>query len=187
MMKEEIRILGIDDSPFDKVKKGDNLVIGVLFRGGNFMDGIMTTKIKVDGDDSTDKIIRMVKNSKFKSQIRCIVLNGIAMGGFNVVDIHKLNKKTKIPVIVVIRDYPDFKKIFSALKKIKKESRIKLIKKAGDVIKAGKIYVQLAGLSLEQARQILKISCTHSYIPEPLRVAHLMAAGIAMGESKGRA
>lgn len=187
MMKEEIRILGIDDSPFEKFRKGSNLVIGILFRGGHFMDGVMTAKIKVDGNDSTDKLIKMIKNSKFKQQIRCIALNGIAMAGFNVVDIHKLNKKTRIPVIVVIRDYPDFKKIFDALKKIKKENKIKLIKKAGDVIKAGKIYVQLAGLNSDEARQILKISCTHSYIPEPLRAAHLIAAGIAMGESKGRA
>lgn len=186
-MKEEIRILGIDDSPFEKFKKGNNVVIGVLFRGGHFMDGIMTTKIKVDGDDSTNKLIGMIKKSKFKNQIRCIVLNGIAMAGFNVINIDKLNKKTKIPVIIVIRDYPDFEKIFGALKKIKKENKIKLIKKAGDVIKVGKIYIQLAGLSLDEAKEILKISCTHSHIPEPLRVAHLIAAGIAMGESKGRA
>ncbi|MBI2130078.1 DUF99 family protein [Candidatus Woesearchaeota archaeon] len=186
-MKEEIRILGIDDSPFEKFKKGSNLVIGVLFRGGNFMDGVMSTKIKVDGDDSTGKLIKMIKKSKFKSQIRCIALNGIAMGGFNVVDVNELNKRTKIPVIVIIRDYPDFKKIFAALRKIKRESKVKLIKKAGDVVKIGKIYVQLAGLNLDKARQILKISCTHSFIPEPLRVAHLIAAGIAMGESKGRA
>jgi endonuclease V-like protein UPF0215 family len=187
MYKKEIRVLGIDDAPFDKFKRGTVLVVGTMYRGGQWIDGVLSTKITIDGSNSTSKLIRMVNKSKFKPQLQCIILDGIAFGGFNVVDIQKLNKKTKIPVLVVIRRMPDFKKIKAALKKLKKSSKYKLIVKAGQVHKVGKVYIQIAGLTLEHAKQILKITCTHSLLPEPIRVAHLIAAGITTGESKGNA
>ena len=54
-MKKEIRILGIDDAPFDKFNDKESLIIGTLFRGGSSIDGIMSTKATVDGIDSTGK------------------------------------------------------------------------------------------------------------------------------------
>lgn len=187
MYKKEIRVLGIDDAPFNKFKRGNVLVVGTMFRGGSWIDGILSTKIKADGNNSTSKLINMINKSKFKPQLQCIILDGIALGGFNIVDINELNKKTRIPVLVVIRRMPDFNKIQAALKKLKKASKYKLIEKAGTVHKVGKIYVQIAGLKLEQAKQILRITCTHSLLPEPIRVAHLIAAGVVVGESKGNA
>ena len=186
-MKKEIRIVGIDDASFDKFKDRETLVIGTFFRGGNFLDGILSTKIKVDGSDATAKIAKLINRSKFKPQLQAIFLNGIAVGGFNVIDVKKLSKKTRLPVIVVIRKYPDFKKIFNALKNLKMHSKIRLIEQAGKPIKIGKVYVQLTNITEERARRMLEITCTHSYIPEPIRVAHLIGQGISMGESKGNA
>lgn len=187
MMKKEIRLIGIDDAPFDKFNDNEVLVVGTIFRGGNFMDGVVSTKVDVDGDDSTDKIAEMINKCKFKPQLQAIILDGIAVGGFNVIDIEKLNKKTNLSVIVVMRDYPDLKKIKSVLKKLHKEDKIELLKKAGKVYKAGKIHVQVCGIDLEAAKEILKLSCTHSYLPEPIRIAHLIASGVTEGESRGRA
>jgi endonuclease V-like protein UPF0215 family len=187
MMKKEIRLIGIDDAPFNRFKEKDVLVVGTIFRGGSFLDGVLSTKVKIDGNDSTKKLISMINKCKFKSQLQCIILDGIAFGGFNIIDINELNKKTKIPVIVVIRNYPDFKKIKKALEKIKKKNKYELIEKAGEIGKIGKIYCQLAGISLAKTKEILKISCTRSLLPEPIRAAHLIAAGIIKGESRGDA
>lgn len=187
MPKKEIRILGIDDAPFDKFNDKKTLVIGTFFRGGSFMDGVLSTKVSVDGNDSTKKIIKLVKKSKFKPQLQAIMLDGIALGGFNVVDIVQINKETNIPVIVVMRDYPDFEKIERALIKLNKKEKIKLLKKAGEIHKVGNIYIQTCGIDLEKAKGIIKITCTRSYIPEPIRVAHIIASGIIFGESRGKA
>ena len=86
-MKKQIRILGIDDAAFDKFNDKEVIVIGTVFRGGDFMDGVMTCKVKVDGDDATNKLIEMINKSKFKTQFRAIMLDGIAVAGFNVFDI----------------------------------------------------------------------------------------------------
>ena len=187
MFKKEIRVIGIDDSPFNKFKDKKILVVGVVMRGGSWIDGILSTKVEVDGNDSTKKLAGMINKCKFKPQLQCIFLDGIAVAGFNVIDVQELNKKTKLPVIVVIRRNPDIKKIKDTLIKINKKEKIKLIEKAGKVEKIDNIFVQLTGIDLEQARKILKVVCTRSLIPEPIRLAHLISSGVTVGESKGRA
>src|SRR3989338_11686312 len=187
MFKKEIRVIGIDDAPFRKFSKGKVFVIGTVFRGGTLLDGILSTKVNVDGSNSTKKIIEMVNKSKFKPQLRCIFLDGIAVGGFNIIDIRELKKKTRLPVIVIIRKKPDIVKIKGILTRLNKKSKIKLLEKAGPVIPAGKIYIQIAGLSIGKAKEILEIVCTRSHIPEAIRLAHIIASGIIYGESRGRA
>ena len=187
MLKKEIRVIGIDDAPFNKFKKGNVLIVGTVFRGGLYLDGVLSTKVNVDGNDATKKIIEMINNCKFKPQLQCIFLDGIAVGGFNVIDVKELNNKTKIPVIVIIRRNPNIEKIKKTLIRINKRDKIKLIEKAGSVVPVGEIYVQLTGLSIDKAKEILKIVCTRSLIPEPIRIAHLIASGITFGESRGKA
>jgi uncharacterized protein len=186
-VKREIRVLGIDDASFDKHNDSQVTVIGVLFRGGSFMDGVVTTRVIIDGDDATDAIANMVNKSKFRLQIQYIFMDGIAVAGFNVVDIHKLWKGTGIPVIVVTRHYPDFRKIKSVLRKLGMESKISLIENAGEPIRHGKILFQSAGVDESRAREVLDITSTHSYIPEPIRIAHLIGQGLILGESRGGA
>ena len=187
MVKKEIRVIGIDDSPFNKFKDKKILVIGVVMRGGSWVDGILSTKVTVDGDDSTKKLAEMINKCKFKPQLQCIFLDGIAVGGFNVVDVKELGKKTKLPVIIVIRRKPDIQNIKNTLKKIKKQQKIKLIEKAGEVFRIDNIFIQSAGIEIDDLRKILKVVCTRSLIPEPIRLAHLIAQGVIFGESKGRA
>lgn len=185
--KRQARLIGIDDAPFDKFKSRKTFLVGTIYRGGDFMDGLVSTDVIVDGTDATRKMIAMINHSKFKPQLQCILLKGIAVGGFNVIDVKELSEKTKLSVLIVVRDYPNFNKIFSALRKLGMEEKIRLIQQAGELHKVGKIWVQLTNLSLEKAKKILEIACTHSHIPEPIRIAHIIAAGIAKGESRGKA
>ena len=186
-LKTENRILGIDDGPFNKFKDKDVIVVGVVFRGGHWMDGVLSTRVAVDGTDATTKLIRIINRSKFKSQLRAIMFKGIALGGFNVIDFKRLYKSTKIPIIIVIRKYPRFNDIYRALKKLKKNKEIKIIQGLPKPIKMGKIWVQAIGTRMERAKEMLELTCTRAEIPEPLRAAHLIAAGVVKGESRGRA
>jgi len=71
-------------------------VVGVVFRGGYWLDGVMHTKILVDGFDATEKIGAMVTGSPHFKQLRVIMLNGITFAGFNMVDIQALNALTRL-------------------------------------------------------------------------------------------
>ena len=179
--------MGIDDAPHKFKAKGNVLIVGTIFRGGSFLDGILSTKASIDGNNATKKIIEMINKSKFKPQLRCIFLDGIAVGGFNIIDIRELNKKTKIPVIVIMRKKPDIENIKEILARLNKKNKIKLLEKAGPVIPAGRIYVQISGIGPEKAKEMLKIACTRSTIPEAVRMSHIIASGIVEGQSRGKA
>jgi endonuclease V-like protein UPF0215 family len=187
VIKPEIRVLGVDDGVFIPRTKGLVSVVGVVFRGGYWLDGVMHTRIRVDGFDSTSKIASMIINSPHYKQLRVIMLNGITFAGFNVVDIKKLCSKTKLPVIAVTRGKPDFAEIRKALMHLPKSGeRWKAIMDAGEIFevstrsKGEKIYVHACGIVEEDARKILKLTSTRSNIPEALRVAHLVASGVSL-------
>jgi len=187
VIKPEIRVIGVDDGVFTPRMKGLVPVVGVVFRGGYWLDGVMHTKIKVDGFDATGKIASMILNSPHYKQLRVIMLNGITFAGFNVANIKKLNMKTKLPIITVTREKPNFAEIRKALKNLpKSEERWKAVKSAGAIFEISvrnsseKIYMQISGILEEDAKQILQVTSTRSNIPEALRVAHLIASGISV-------
>jgi endonuclease V-like protein UPF0215 family len=185
VIKPEIRVLGVDDGPFIPHTKGQVPVIGVVFRGGYWLDGVMHTKIAVDGFDATEKIVAMITSSSHYKQLRVIMLNGVTFAGFNIVDVKALNAATKLPVITVTREKPDLAKIRKALKNLSRsQERWNTILNAGEPFEMPtrrgkkKIYMQAAGISRDDAQNILRLTSTRSNIPEALRVAHLIASGI---------
>ncbi|RZN33453.1 MAG: DUF99 family protein [Methanosarcinales archaeon] len=165
-IKPEIRILAIDDSALiaDHI-----MIVGVVFRAGEWLDGVLRSELVRDGLDGTDVIIEMVTGTRHYRQIRVIMLDGVTYGGFNVIDIRELHRRTGLPVIVVMRVAPDMGRIRDALRNLPD------------------FDVRWAGISVDDAAKIVQISTTHSHIPEPLRVAHLIATGIVCGESRGQA
>jgi len=187
VIKPEIRVLGVDDGVFTPHVKGFAPLIGVVFRGGYWLDGVMSTKVEVDGFDSTAKIGAMVVNSPHYKQLRVIMLDGVTFAGFNVVDIKKLNTETGLPVIAVTREKPNFKDIRKALKNLpQNEKRWKAVLNAGKILevstrnKREKVYMEASGILEEDAQKIVKLTSTRSSVPEPLRVAHLIASGISL-------
>ena len=184
-IKPEIRVLGVDDGVFIPHSKGLVDVVGVVFRGGYWLDGVMRTEIEVDGLDATERIASMIIESPHYKQLRIIMLNGITFAGFNVVDIKELYNKTELPVIVITRDMPNMKEIEQAIERLpEREKRWRAIQNAGEMINVRTreeeepIYMQTAGIEREDAEKIVKITSTRSNIPEPLRVAHIIASGL---------
>jgi len=190
-MKKQIRLLGIDDSPFS-FNDSHSIIIGIVMRADGYLEGVLKKQVKIDGNDATQKCIDMIQNTRHKKQLKAMLLDGVALGGFNVVDIQEIFNVTNLPVITVTRDKPDFEKIKKALKQHfgDWEHRYNLITE-GELhevkTKHNPIFVKFVGLSLSEAKEIIKISTIRGVIPEPIRVAHLVASGITRGESYGKA
>jgi len=166
--------------------KGAVPVVGVVFRGGYWLDGVMHTTIAADGFDATEKIASMITESPHYRQLRVVMLNGVTFAGFNIVDVKTLNAATKLPVITVTREKPAFADIRKALQNLPKpEVRWKAILSAGEPVEVltrgeeAKVFMQAVGVSEGDAVKILRLTSTRSNIPEALRVAHLIASGIS--------
>jgi endonuclease V-like protein UPF0215 family len=190
-MKQQIRILGIDDAPFTFDEKYST-VIGVVMRGGEYLECVLRSQVHIDGIEATMICKQMIQNSRHRKQLKVIMLDGACLGGFNVVDINELSESTNLPVITITRDKPDRQKIKHALQKNFKDWKYRW-----SVLQKGKlyrittqhnpIYIKCIGLLLEEAKEIINISTIRGVIPEPIRVAHLIASGITRGESYGKA
>ena len=89
MVKPEIRIIAWDDCAFRFSQKRVRIV-GVVFRGGSFLDGMLSVQIKKDGLDVTEKISGSIKKSRHYDQLSVIMLDGITFAGFNLTDIRLL-------------------------------------------------------------------------------------------------
>lgn len=190
-MKKQIRLLGIDDSPFN-FKDRHVSVIGVVMRGGEYLECVLRDQVTVDGKDATDTCIQIIKKTKHRKQLKAMLLDGVALAGFNIVDIETVFSSTGLPAITITRNKPDLEKIKYALKK-----HFTDYKKRIDIIKKGKIhkiktkhnpiYIKISGATLGEAKEIINISTIRGVIPEPIRVAHIIASGITRGESYGKA
>lgn len=180
-------VIGFDDAPFDHVHRGDVLVVGTFYAGTR-LEGVLSGKVRRDGANSTRVLARLLRRSRFRPHLHLVLLQGIAFGGFNVVDLHELHDEIGVPVVAVMRRRPDFDRIRRALlEQVPGGARKwKLVEKAGAVEPAGRLFVQRSGITLAQTASAIASLCVTATIPEPLRTAHLIAGGVARGESRHR-
>lgn len=181
-------VIGVDDAPFAREHRGDVPVVGAVFAGLR-LEGVISTRVRRDGRNATPAIAAMIRGSRFYAQAHVILLQGIAVAGFNVVDLSALHEALSLPVVVVARRRPNLEAIREALLTHVRGGRRKwaLIERAGPMEPVAGVYVQRAGISLEDTGALLSRLSVHGRLPEPLRAAHLIAGGLATGESHGRA
>lgn len=190
-MKEEVRILGVDDAPFS-FEDESVMVVGVVMRAGSYVEGVLRSNVSVDGSDASEKLVEMICSSRFLSQLHAVLVDGACFAGFNVIDFQHVFEKTQIPIISVTRDEPDFEKIKTALKNRFKdwESRWEVLNKGSIWVmktKYNPLYVRCVGVSESEAKEIIKLATIRGVLPEPVRMAHIIASGVVRGESYGKA
>jgi len=187
-LKRHSNLIGFDDAPFPRGYQGKVTLVGAVFAGPRF-DGVVIGKVDKDGCDSTDEIVRLVDGTRFAEHVQLILLQGIAFGGFNVVDAVMLRERLDRPVMVVARKRPDMAGIRRALlSRVPGGSRKwELIERVGPMVPECGVWVQRIGITAAQSRSVIERFAIHSRIPEPLRVAHLIAGALVAGQSRGRA
>lgn len=180
-------IMGVDDAPFDRAHRGDVTIVGAVFAGPR-LDGVLTSKVRRDGANAAGAIASMIERSRFVEHLQLVMLQGVALAGFNVVDVFRLHERLGLPLLVVARREPDMRAVREALEtRVRGAARKwKIIEQLGPMEKVGSVWIQRVGLSREEAASAIEATSIHSSVPEPLRVAHMIAGGLATGESRGR-
>ncbi len=174
------QVIGFDDGPFQPDHRGDVDLIGAVFSGLR-LDGVLRTRVRRDGINATARMVEAIETSRFQPQLQLVMLQGIAVAGFNVVDIQALNRRLGIPVLVVSRREPDLGATRAALLGSVRGGKRKwrTVERAGPPRKVGKLWLQCAGCSCGMATLVVKRLAVHGLMPEPLRTAHLIAGGIS--------
>lgn len=186
-LKKRIRVIGFDDSPFSKERGSLVNLSGIICSNTRF-EGMLWGDITKDGSDATEKIAKMLCESKFYQQIDLVLLDGIAVGGFNIIRLVELSQLLKLPCVAVMRRVPDLESIRNALENFEdSEKRFKDIQQAGEIYEVDEFVFQTIGCDKHTVAKALRQVTDIGNVPEALRLAHLIGAAVKTGESSSRA
>lgn len=182
-MKDNPITIGIDDSTFD-LKSGikTTQLIGVICQGIR-MVSVVKTKINIDGNDATEKIINLIEQNE--NLVQYIFTHTITFGGFNIIDLEQIYQEVKKPIITFNERSVNLDSVVNALIKKFPESykkKIECILNAGNLYQSkiqtaggiSTIYFHLRGLKISEVKYLIKNSSIDSKLPECLRLAHLI-------------
>ena len=174
-------VIAFDDCPFDREHRGDVGLIGAVFAGAR-LDGVVSGRVRRDGANSASVMAKLIFDSRFVEHLQLIMLQGIAVAGFNVVDVFELHSVTGLPVLVVAKKEPDYEAIHDTLTlRVRGGARKwQVIERLGAMEKARGVWIQRVGLTEAETDTILQRFALSGNYPEPVRVAHLIASGVSL-------
>ena len=191
-VKPHPRVFAFDDAPFG-FEQDRTAVVGVVVVLPSYVEGVLRGEVEVDGTDATDVLVDLIKGTPHREATRAILLGGIALGGFNVVDLTRLHQATGLPVVTVARRAPDLQAMVEAIRKHlpQRPDLLKLLT-AHELftvpLRPRPLWVAAVGLTRKEATDLVLRSLVRGSFPEPLRLAHLMASLVPGGPpSRSRA
>lgn len=176
--KKGVRGLAIAES-FTHDSK-ESVLAGIVMRRDFIIDGFVFGKTTLEGNDATDTILTMVKKLN-RPDISYLLISGIIISMYNIIDLKKISNSLGIPVIGVT--YHQSQGIDEAIKHHfpdSYESKLEEYKKLEDREKitlhtSYNVYVRKEGCTLSDVKHLLDEITIQGSFPEPLRVAQLLA------------
>jgi uncharacterized protein len=173
--KKGIRVLAIAET-FEKQDK-KAILAGIVMRRDFIVDGIIYGHTTVGGNDSTDIVLSMVQQLG-RNDLNCILLGGLIISLFNIVNGKYINENTGLPVIGI--SYKRSSGLQDSIYGIKEEQKIKDYLKLEErkplVLWTGKtIFIRHWGIGFFDASSLINSLVLQGAKPEPLKVAALAA------------
>jgi endonuclease V-like protein UPF0215 family len=176
--KKGIRALAIAES--FKISCKFAVIAGVVMRRDLIIDGVGITRSTLRGNDSTQNIISMYERMQ-RNDVNCIFIGGAIISMYNIIDANKIHQSTGLPVIAIT-----FRKSEGIANTIKKafqddwEAKLEQYHNLGErqqvKLKTGKsVFIRNFGLSLSNSIVMLNHFTYQGSIPEPVRIARLIA------------
>jgi len=164
LFKKETRILGVSAR---QTRARRIPVVGVVFRGSLWLDGVMTCLLDRRSKDQSSILAEVIGRSKQYSQVRAVVLSREPLFADAGIDIAELARMTKRPVMSIIRRTSGF-------------SRQTRRKEFLEVRVAGRlVLLKIAGTDAEVIEKLFAVGCAEGRsIPEAVRVADLITAQV---------
>jgi endonuclease V-like protein UPF0215 family len=190
-------VAGIDDGYFKRDWRKTTFVLAAhCWRNDALCPClVLGDVVEIDGIDSTEKAISLVKEALHElGGLEAVLLDTVIFAGFNILDAGRLHEETNVPVIAVFWYEPDREAVRRAIVKHfdDAEQRLRLLEETWSRltrIECGKGSLLIApyGVSVEKAWELVCSLQIYTRQPEPLFTAHVMASrlsSIFLGEDK---
>ena len=176
--KKGIRGLAIAESFSQNSKK--SILSGLVMSTDLVIDGFVFGHSTVGGDDATDAILEMYEKLD-RQDISFLLISGIVISLYNIIDMKRISEKIGLPVIGVT--YEESSGIEDAIKhhfpesyksKLTEYSKLESRKKI-TLHTSYNLYVRNEGCTVLEAKQLLDKITLQGSIPEPLKITQLLA------------
>jgi hypothetical protein len=179
--KKGLRGLAIAESFRQNSRK--SILSGIVMRRDFVIDGFVFGSATLDADDATDAILQMYEDLK-RPDISYVLISGLIISMYNIIDIKKIHESLKIPIIGVT--YHDSEGIEDSIKHHfpdSYKSKIKNYQKLGIREKitlhtSSEVFVRKEGCTTDEVKYLLNELTLQGSFPEPLRVAQLLAKSL---------
>ena len=176
--KHGLRGLAISESFSQDSKK--SVLSGIVMSTDLVIDGFVLGHSTVGGNDATDVILSMYERLG-RPDVSFLLISGIVISLYNIVDVKRISEKIGLPVIGVT--YKDSDGIEDAIKHHFPKSYESKIVKYSALGEREKItlhtsydlYVRNEGCTIAEATQLLNKLTLQGSFPEPLRISQMLA------------
>jgi len=175
--KPGLRALGIAES-FVR-SRPTSTIAGVVMRADLRVDGLAYAHATVGGDDGTEAVLSLYRQLD-RADVNALILSGAALSWFNIIDLQEVFEKTERPLIcLTYEESPGLEKYICEYFQCPEEKLRRYVHLGARVsvrLRTGfEVHVRVLGLSAEDARILLNKFVLDGRIPEPVRVARLVA------------
>lgn len=175
-MKPGVRALGVAES----YREERSTLAGAVVRASRVVDGFSFGSITVGGSDATDAIAALYDDLD-RADVRYVVVAGLALAWYNVVDLRALHDAVDRPVVSVtfeasdglergIREAFDGEAADRRLAVYRDQPPRRRVDVGGETV-----FVRAVGCDEREARDVVRAFTPEGGRPEPLRVARLAA------------
>jgi uncharacterized protein len=160
-----------------------SILAGVVMRADLVIDGISITEATVGGMDATQKVLSLY-DSLQRDDINLILLNGCVVSWYNVIDLNQLAKVISLPLICLTYDESlGLEKYFEENFPNDWQERVEVYRRNGSrkilTLKTGKdVFTRAINIEELEVSKVLNKFTLEGSVPEPLRVAQLVARSI---------
>ena len=186
--KPAIRVLGVSESfgPGDR----SSVLGGVVMRKDLVVDGFAFGRTTVGGDDATSGVTALYRRFE-RNDINVVLVSGCIISKYNVLDVDGLSSRVGRPIVcLTYRETSGIRKAI-IVRFPRNEAQIKLAayerlgaREALPLATGHTVYVRLAGLSLREARSLVGAFTLQGSLPEPVRLAGLLARARRHGQKR---
>lgn len=179
-MKENFRVLGVDDGPFRRDVDSETCLTGVMMRADGTIEKILVGYIPIDGDMAKGVILGFLEQLGNQS-VSAVISEGITFGGFDIVNPDEISSISGIPFISITKGKGDLDAMEEALKMHGDTDKIRALQSISPIrvhISGVKYTVNISGISREGAMEILHKTTRVGNVPEPVRIADMVSGAI---------
>jgi endonuclease V-like protein UPF0215 family len=180
--KPGVRTLGVAES-FRQGQRA-SVIAGVVMRRDLVIDGLRIGRTSVGGDDATASILSLYRSLK-RNDVNVLMVSGAILSLYNIVDVDELARKSRLPTICLTyketsgiqasirRHFPtNYQEKLLAYERLGKRNKIRL--SSGHAV-----FVRSAGMEKGDVKRVLDMFTLQGSVPEPIRVARLLARAAA--------